>query len=87
MELVNKKNTIIVLASLLVVALAVMALSARNKKPVVLTADQKLQKEVQQIKTQSNSDDVNSIQKDIDQTDLSNSDKELQNIDSELNKP
>jgi hypothetical protein len=51
-----------------------------NKK--VLT---EREKEIQEIQTQSNSDEIEAIEKDLNETDLVDIDKELQDIESELN--
>lgn len=43
------------------------------------------EKEIQNLKTQSQSDEVETIEKDLEETDLSDIDKELQDIEKELN--
>lgn len=70
----------ITLAAVLVVAMAYMAVKTFRTSPKM-----SYEQEVQMMNTQSDSDTVNSIQKDLMDTDLNNLDKELQDIDSELN--
>ena len=64
-----------------VVALGVMALSlaSRYRKPAGFD------NEIKNMQKQSDSDSVEAIEKDLDATDLSEIDKELQDIDKELN--
>jgi hypothetical protein len=73
----------IFLAAVLVVALGFMALTltrqSRVKMP--LTEDEK---EIQEIQTQSKSDDVSEIEKDLNNTDLMDLDKELPDIENEF---
>lgn len=83
MQLVTRKNFMIFLAAVLVVALGFMALTltrqSRVKMP--LTEDEK---EIQEIQTQSKSDDVSEIEKDLNNTDLMDLDKELPDIENEF---
>lgn len=82
MELVSKKNFLLFLAALLVVALGYMAVSlSRRPATPAVQADP----EVRKIETQSTSDDVNSIEKDLQDTDYTGIEKDLQNLDKELN--
>ncbi len=82
MQLVSKKNFLMFLAAVLVVALGYMALTL-TKRPSQKTATQ-AEKEIQQIKQQSESDDLQDIEKDLNDTDLIDIDKDLQNIESEI---
>jgi hypothetical protein len=84
MQLVPRKYFLLFLAATLVVALGVMALtlSGRTQKKAVLTESDK---EIQQIQTQTKGDDVDDIEKDLNETDLVDVDKELQDIENELN--
>lgn len=83
MELISKKNTILALAAILVVAYGYMAIRLNHNKPQV--ANDNFQQDVQQMQSQSDSTDVNSIKKDLNNTDFSNLDQELPNIEQELN--
>ena len=73
------------LAAFLVVAFAWMALSLSNNYTVVPTEDKMAKDEIQKINTQSKSDTTSAIEKDLKETNLDNMDKELQDIDKELN--
>lgn len=83
MQFISRKNFLIFLAAILVVALGFMALSStqRSKNQRILTESEK---EIQQIQKQSNSDEVTSIEKDLNETDLIDIDKELQDIEKDL---
>jgi len=83
MQLVSRKNFLLALAALLVVALGFMALtlSGQFKKPKQKSV---YDTEIQKIESQSTSDDINSIEKDLKDTDFENLDRELQDIDKEL---
>jgi len=80
MKLLTGKNFLLVLAALLVVALGFMAVKTITK-PKTENFDQM---ELQEIQTQSNSDSLESIDADLKNTDLDNTDKELQDIQREL---
>jgi hypothetical protein len=81
----NRRNFLISLATLLVFAMGYMAVKTYKKPAEVkpMTFDQQIQK----TQTQSNSDSVDSIEKDLNETDLNNVDSELQDIDKELETP
>ncbi|OGM04790.1 hypothetical protein A2715_01405 [Candidatus Woesebacteria bacterium RIFCSPHIGHO2_01_FULL_39_32] len=83
MQLVSRKNFLLALAAILVVAMGYMALtlSKQNKKSEPST----FEREIRQVETQSRSDEVEDIDKDLSETELNDLDKELQNIDAELN--
>ena len=82
MKIVPRKYNFIALAAILVVALGIMAFSLR---PMVAQKEPTPQDiEISQIQTQSSSDETAAIERDLDETDLSSLDKELQDIDKEL---
>ena len=83
MKLISKKNFLIILAAALVVAFGIMALSLANRSKKAFSYET----EIKSIQKQSDSDSVEAIEKDLDKTDLSDIDKELQDIDKELNQP
>ncbi|OGM19415.1 hypothetical protein A2955_03330 [Candidatus Woesebacteria bacterium RIFCSPLOWO2_01_FULL_37_19] len=85
MQLLTRKNFLLFLAAILVVALGYMALST-GKVQIPYLSQPTYEQEMQNIEIQSETDDINSIEKDLNDTDLQNSDKELQDIDAELNK-
>jgi len=81
----GRKNFMLTIAAILVIAMGYMALKTFRKpapQPAI-TLEQQLQK----LETQSNSDSIDSIEKDLQDTELNNLDKELEDIDSELNAP
>lgn len=82
MQLVSKKNFLLFLAAILVVALGYMAISL-SKRPSTQTVI--VDSEIQKIETQSDSDEVTSIEKDLVDTDYTEIDKDLQELDNELN--
>jgi len=71
------------LAAILVVTLGFMAiyLTKKPKGPASVTESDK---EIQEIQQQSKSDEVMEIEKDLYTTDLNDLDKELQDIENEL---
>jgi Na+-transporting methylmalonyl-CoA/oxaloacetate decarboxylase beta subunit len=83
MQLVSRKNFLIFLAAILVVAFGYMALtlSRPSKTQKALT---EAEREIQQIQKQSNSDELEEIEKDLNNTDFIDIDKELQDIENEL---
>ena len=83
MQLVSRKNFLLALAAILVVAMGYMALalSKQSRKSEPSSFEQ----EIRRFNSQSSSDDVNDIQKDLSETELDNLDKEVQDIDAELN--
>lgn len=85
MEIVSKKNFLILLAAILVVALPIMAsrtFKKQTKQPIV---KDNYEQEIRQIQNQSTSDSIGDIEKDLNSTDFSQIDKELQDIENELN--
>ena len=84
MQLVPRKYFLLFLAATLVVALGYMALtlSRRTEKKAVLSEGDK---EIQQIQTQTEGDDVDDIERDLNKTDVVDVDKELQDVEKELN--
>ena len=83
MEFKENKNLILFSATLIIILVVFISFSFISKKtniPSQITPD-----DVKIIQTQSNNDDVVSIEVDLNQTDLKDMDKELQNIDAELN--
>ena len=82
MELVSKKNFLIFLAAILVVALGYMAVSL-SRRPIQPSTN--VDPEIQKIETQSSSDEVNTIEEDLQDTDFSGIEADLQNLDKELN--
>ncbi len=59
-----------------------MSLRGKSSPKIELTNQQ--ENEITKLQTQSNSDKVEDIEKDLNETDLNNLDKELQDIESEL---
>ncbi len=82
MQLVSRKNFIILLAAILIVGLGFFAINT-SKKGVKLPSES--DKEIKQIQTQSKSDNLEDIEKDLQNTDLNNIDKELSDIEKEIN--
>ncbi|OGM20594.1 hypothetical protein A2714_02765 [Candidatus Woesebacteria bacterium RIFCSPHIGHO2_01_FULL_38_9] len=85
MKLVPRKYFLLFLAALLVVALAYMGFTLYNQRMTPKTSTTTYEKELQQMQNQSQSDGVDDIEKDLTETDLSDIDKELQDIETELN--
>ncbi|KKQ52737.1 hypothetical protein A2865_04190 [Candidatus Woesebacteria bacterium RIFCSPHIGHO2_01_FULL_39_17] len=83
MQLVSRKNFLIFLAAILVVALGFMALTLAKQQKLPTTNT--YQREITKMQSQSDSDRVNDIENDLNETDFSDVDKELQDIDKELN--
>lgn len=75
----NKKNTILTLA-LTVVFFGVIAYLLTTGGLSLSSFD----REINKIKTQSSSDEIEAIEKDLQETDLSDIDKELGDIEREL---
>lgn len=76
----SNKNTLIILASFVMIIAVVLIYLQRNaNKPKGYEA------EIKQVQTQSASDDVNAIEKDLLDTDFEDLDTELQEIEKELN--
>jgi len=79
MNSLSNKNTIIILASLVIVISVIIVLAQKNfNKPSVYEV------EVKKLQTQSTSDDVNAIENDLLNTDLESLDSELLEIEKEL---
>ncbi|MGB6839338.1 MAG: hypothetical protein WBE27_03675 [Microgenomates group bacterium] len=74
-----KKNTILILAVALVF-FAALAFWLTKYKPSNIF----FQREIQKLETQSSSDEVGAIEGDLEETDLSNLDKELGDIEKEI---
>jgi len=86
MEIIPKKHTLLFLAALLVVLLGIMAYVIRQQNLARrFLQPSEFDKELSQIQEQSESDDVDAIEEDIGETDLEDADKELQDIERELN--
>lgn len=77
----NKKNTILVLAAALIffTAVAYWLWSSKYVENLIFSG------EIKQIQKQSTSDEVEAIEKDLQETGLSDVDKELEDIEAELN--
>lgn len=74
----------IFLAAFCVLLMGVMALYLTRRPKPTKTLTQ-VDKEIQQIQTQSKSDEIEDIEKDLNDTDLIDIDKDLQDIENELN--
>lgn len=83
MEIVSKKNFIIFLAAVLVIAFGYMALTL-SSRPSVKKMLTKTDREIMEIQKQSTSDEIEDIEKDLIDTDLIDVDRELQDIEGEL---
>jgi len=83
MEILPKKYTILFVATVLSVLIGIMAYSLWAKpNPQPPT---QYEQELSQIQTQSTSDETAAIETDLQDTDLTALDKELQDIEAELN--
>jgi hypothetical protein len=74
-------NSILPIAAVVVVFMAIMAYVTYYKNLPVKTS---YKKDIIQIQTQSNSNDINSIEKDLMDTNLGSLDSELDEIEKEL---
>lgn len=84
-KLLSKKNFWIFLATgFVIIFLAILAMSLRGKSSPKIELTNQQENEITKLQTQSNSDKVEDIEKDLNETDLNNLDKELQDIESEL---
>ena len=83
MEAFSKKNMIMTLAAILVFGFGIMAYSLSTSSNRKNTSA--FDNEIAKIKIQSDSDEINDIEKDLDNTNFSDSDKELREIEAELN--
>lgn len=77
----SNKNTILVLAAVSVILIAITLLLSKRESVEKVRFDS----EIKQIETQSSSDEIGAIEKDLEDTDLSDLDRELQDIEAELN--
>lgn len=78
----KSKNSLLILAAILVVLLAGTGYYLSKNKPLEITP-----RDVTKLTTQSSSDDVDAIEKDLNQTDLADLDAELTDIEAEFNVP
>lgn len=81
MDLKKSRNFILVLAIAIGVAISIIFYMRFQQAP---TQDILFQKEINEMKDQSSSDEIEDIEKDLEETDLSNIDSELQYIEKEL---
>jgi hypothetical protein len=82
----SKKNIILFLSALLVFLFGYLALRYKpslntKQAPVTTSSDEK----VEMIRSQSESDSTDQIEKDLLNTDVSNIDEDLQSIETEIN--
>ena len=84
MQLVSKKDFLVFLAGTLVVALGVMAF-VLSRNYLNKDSAKMFDTEIQQMQSQSQSDSLDAIEKDLEETNLNDVDKELQDIQEELN--
>ena len=77
----TKKNTILSLAAVSVVIIAGALILTERKSLKEIRFDN----EIKQIETQSSSDEIEAIENDLENTDFSDLDRELQDIELELN--
>lgn len=82
MSLSEKKNFMLVLAIAVAIAIFLIFFIRRGYRlPRVTTTD----RQTTLLETQSSSDEVDAIEKDLMETDLTELDRELQDIEQELN--
>lgn len=81
MQLVSRKNFLLLLAAVLVVAMGLMAMMLYQTPKAPVTYEQQLQ----QLQTQSQSDQVRDIERDLKESNFNDVDRELQDIETELN--
>jgi Tfp pilus assembly protein PilO len=79
----KNNNFMMLLAGFLVVALGIMGYVIYNQNKVLESLD----RETLKLNTQSSSDDTAEIQNDLEDTNLNDLDKELIDIEAELNSP
>ncbi len=82
MEIVSRKNTLLILAASVFVALFYMGNKLYRDRQIRMTS---IEKEVMQIESQSESTEIEAIEKDLMETDLEGLDRELNSIEAELN--
>lgn len=82
----KSKNQILtpLLAGLFVVGLLIMAYTLSRGK-LTNTKETAFDKEIKEIQTQSPSDETSAIEADLNETDLSDIDQDLNNLESEFN--
>lgn len=85
MQIVSRKNTILLLAAILVVLFSLVIVSSRRRIDRVSTSSRQTPPFERQLETQSTSDEVEDIETDLRNTDLTAIDVELQTIENELN--
>lgn len=73
--------TILLILSSVVIVLAIFVYSASSK----ISPSATYEREITRIETTSNSDEVDSIEEDLEQTDIDSLDSELTLIEAELN--
>jgi hypothetical protein len=78
------KNTTIIVAAIALIMLATVMLLFRDKsmKPISQT---QYSSSIEKLQTQSDSTQVSDIERDLNETNLSDLDKEMTDIDKELN--
>lgn len=81
MNIISRKNYLLFFTAAIFILLVYMGFSifSRNR------STPSLEKEVARIQTQSESTEIESIEKDLMETDLNNLDRELNAIEAELN--
>lgn len=77
----SASNFTLILAAFLVVALGIMGYMAYRQNVLLASLD----KPTETFKSQSSEDDINSIEKDSEDTNFDDIDKELIDIETELN--
>ena len=82
MEISTRKDTFLYFTLAMVVLMGTIALVLTKKPKVEFSTN--FEKEIQELKSQSSSDEIYAIEKDIMETDLSEIDKELTSIEKEL---
>lgn len=85
MEIVSKKNFLILLSAILIVALPIMAMTLSKRQTKQPVPKDNYEQEIRSIQSQSTSDNLVEIERDLSNTDFSQIDKELQDIENELN--
>lgn len=84
MQLVPRKYFLLFLAAILVVGLGLMALTLAKRPEKQASPMTEADKEIQQIQTQGNGDDIDDIENDLNETDVIELDKELQDIENDM---
>jgi hypothetical protein len=81
MNIIPKKQWLLFLAALVLVMMGIMAYVITIKKS---EKEATFEQQISEMKEQSNSDNLNDIEEDVDNTDFSDVDKELNLIEKEL---